>query len=80
MVCTKNPPAALRLPVALFAFALASAVTADDPVTRPGRAEIPPYVTQRIDLLIHEPTSASPDPGRTTERKQERTPPIRTGG
>ena len=74
MACIKKPPAALRLPVALFALALAWAAPPEDPDT--GRAEIPPYVTKRTDLLIHEPTV----PARATERKQEPAAPVDLGG
>ena len=77
---TKKPPAALRLPVALFAFALASGVPADDPDNRPSRADIPAYVTKRVDLLIHEPISAIPDPPHVTEGNRTGTAPVRPGG
>jgi len=69
MVRTEKPPAALRLPVALLA--LASAATADDRGGRSERAEIPPYVTTRTEILIHERTAPPPAPVvRATERQQ----------
>jgi hypothetical protein len=75
-----KPPAALRLPVALLAFALASGAPADDPYNRPDRADIPPYVTKRVDLLVHEPKAAPADPGRAPDGRQNGTPPARPGG
>ena len=78
MVCIKKPPAALRLPVALFALAVAWAAPAEDPDT--GRAEVPPYVAKRTDLLIHEPTASPAVPARATERKQEPAAPVDLGG
>jgi hypothetical protein len=75
-----KPPAVLRLPVALLAFALASGAPADDPDNRPDRADIPPYVTKRVDLLVHEPKAAPADPARVPEGRQNGTPPARPGG
>jgi hypothetical protein len=77
MVCNKKPPAALRLPVALLALAIASAVVADDPDT--GREQIPPYVAKRADLLIHEPTGSPPVPAQAAGRNRERTAPVGPG-
>jgi hypothetical protein len=66
--------------VAVLALALASGVPADDPDNRPDRPDIPTYVTKRVDLLVHEPLPASPDPANVTEGKRNGTPPARPGG
>jgi hypothetical protein len=76
----RKPPAPLRLPVALLALALASGVPADDPDNRPDRPDIPTYVTKRVDLLVHEPLPASPDPGTVTEGGHKGVPRPRPGG
>ena len=68
MVRNKKPPAVLRLPVALLALALASAAPADDPDSRSERADIPPYVTTRTEILIHETKVPPPAPDRATEQ------------
>jgi hypothetical protein len=71
MVRNKKPPVALQLPVALLALVLASAATADHRDGRSERAEIPPYVTTRTEILIHERTAPRPAPVvRATERQQ----------
>jgi hypothetical protein len=75
-----KPPAVLRLPVALLAFALASGAPADDPDNRPDRADIPPYVTKRVDLLVHEPAVAPAEAPHARERMRNGTPPARPGG
>ena len=68
MVRYKKPPAILRLPVALLALALAPAAAADDPESRSERADIPPYVATRTEILIHESKVPPPAPVRATER------------
>ena len=70
MVRNEKPPAVLRLPVALLALALASAAPADDPERQSERAAIPPYVAERIDVLVHEPTVRPPATIRATEGQQ----------
>jgi hypothetical protein len=68
MVRNKKPPAFLRLPVALLALALAPAAAADDPESRSERADIPPYVARRTEILIHETKVPPPAPVRATEQ------------
>jgi hypothetical protein len=68
MVRNKKPPAILRLPVALLVLALAPAAAADDPESRSERADIPPYVATRTEILIHETKLPPPAPVRATER------------
>jgi len=68
MVRNKKPPAILRLPVALLALALAPPAAADDPESRSERADIPPYVATRTEILIHESKVPPPAPVRATER------------
>ena len=68
MVRNRKPPAVLRLPVALLALALAPAAAADDPESRAERADIPPYVATRTEILIHETKVPPPAPVRATER------------
>jgi len=68
MVRNKKPPAILRLPVALLALALAPGAAADDPDSRSERADIPPYVATRTEILIHETKVPPPAPVRATER------------
>ena len=68
MVRNKKPPAILRLPVALLALALAPGAPADDPESQSERADIPPYVATRTEILIHETKAPPPAPVRATER------------
>jgi hypothetical protein len=68
MVRNKKPPAILRLPVALLALALVPAAAADDSDRRSERADIPPYVATRTEILIHESKVPPPAPVRATER------------
>jgi hypothetical protein len=68
MVRNKKPPAVLRLPVALLALAFAFPAPADDPDGRAERADIPPYVATRTEILIHEMKVPPPAPVRATER------------
>jgi hypothetical protein len=77
---TRKPPALLRLPVAVLALALASGVPADDPDNRPDRPDIPTFVTKRVDLLVHEPFPASPDPADVTQGGHRGVPRPRPGG
>lgn len=68
MTCTKTPPAVLRLPVALLALALVTAAPADDPDS--GGADVPPTVSSRTDVLVHEPPKPPPAPAQVTERQR----------
>jgi hypothetical protein len=68
MVRYRKPPAVLRLPVALLVLAFVAAAPEDDPESRSERADIPPYVATRTDILIHETKVPPPAPVRATER------------
>jgi hypothetical protein len=54
--------------VALLALALAPPAAADDPERRSERADIPPYVATRTEILIHETKVPPPASVRATER------------